>query len=88
MAQRPKDYTQIEVTADAPDFWEQRSENDGSGNSLYTGYSYTPNASTSASVWYIFKNTYDVNNGLTRRQLPDSGPKFAYAWDDRASIFT
>lgn len=88
MTQRPKDYSQVNIQGSLTDFVEQRQENDANGNPLYTAYSYKPNASTTEEVWFITKQTWDGNNALTRRQLPDSGVKFAYAYDSRATYFS
>lgn len=70
------------------DLYETRTENDSSGQVLYVGKSITPNADTSQRIWYIKKLGYDGNGFLNRIQLPDDGPNFTYAWDDRADYFS
>lgn len=85
--QRIKDYSNIEIIGDSSVFWEKRMENDGNGNPIYVGHNRHANASTSEESWYIVKITYS-GTSPTRYQLPDDGPQFKYAWDDRATYFT
>ena len=60
---------------------------DGSNNLIYIGYNKKPNAPTAESSWYIVKLTYSGSN-VTRYQLPDTGAKFGYDWDNRTTFFT
>lgn len=83
-----KDLSKLEPRADFSFFYEQRMENDANGNPIYIGYTKTPNAGTSASIWFIVKVTYDANQSPTRYQLPDNGVSFDYDWDSRSSFFS
>ncbi len=83
---RITDYSQLAVEADVNMFLEKRMEY-SAGNLVYIGYSRQPNASTASLTWFIVKLTYSVSSP-TRYQLPDSGVKFGYAWDDRATLFS
>jgi len=82
---RPGDFSDIALTGDPVLFLEERRAYTGS-DVEYLGYCKKPNASTAELIWYIVKYTY-VGGLRTRQQLPNSGPKFAYAWDDRATYF-
>lgn len=84
---RIKDFSILDTIASSELFFEKRMEYDGSNNLIYIGYSHVPNELTSADSWYIVKLTYTGTN-LVRYRLPDSGPKFGYVWDDRATYFT
>jgi hypothetical protein len=86
MVQKPREFSLLDIRGDFTNFIEIRQELDGSGNALYIGYSYKPNASTSEEVWFIVKRTF-TGTSLTRQQLPDTGLKFNLAWDDRATYF-
>lgn len=70
------------------DLYEVRIENNGSGQAVYIGKSILPNAPTNGTFWSILKCTYDGSNFLVRKQLPDQGQGFKYAWDNRASYFS
>lgn len=83
---RIKDFSILENFASSELFLEKRMEYDGN-NLIYVGYSRNPNESVLADTWFIVKMTYDGSN-VTRYQLPDAGPSFSYAWNDRASLFT
>lgn len=82
-----KDYSHLDVFADASMFQEKRMENDVNGNPVFIGYNKRPNASTTALTWFIVKITYS-GTAVTRYQLPDNGVQFKYAWDSRSSYFT
>jgi len=69
------------------DLLEGRFENDVNDNPIYIGYSPSPNADPGLAVWYIRKIIY-VGTNIVRTQLPDSGIKFAYVWNDRATYFS
>jgi len=84
--QKLKDFSIAEVRGDLSLFLEQRIEYSGD-NPIYVGYNRGANAATDDETWYIIKMTYSGNN-VTRVQLPDNGPQFKYAWDDRASLFS
>lgn len=84
--QQLKDWSIAELQGDLGMFLEKRMAYDGD-NLEYVGYNREPNASTSDSSWFIIKNTYSGTN-ITRYQLPDDGPQFKYAWDDRATFFS
>lgn len=86
--QKFKDFSYCDVHADFSLFLEKRLEVDGSGNPLYIGYSRVPNAASDEDLWYIVKLYYDGSGYLIRSQLPDDGPQFKYAWDDRATLFS
>jgi len=86
-AQKIVEHGNLNVRGDASLFWEVRIEYSGT-NPIYVAYNKTPNASTSDPTWYIFKNTFDGSDNLTRKQLPDSGAEFKYAYDDRVSLFS
>ncbi len=80
------DFSVLSIRGAADDFLEKRYAYNGS-DLQYEGWTYKPNASTSAEVWYIVK--YTVAGGVvTRQQLPDHGPSFQYSWDDRATYFS
>ena len=81
------DISVLDGTFDALTIFEKRIENDGSGNPIYIGYSKNANAATSSDSWLIFKLSY-TGGYIVRYQLPDSGPTFGYAWDDRATLFS
>lgn len=83
---RPIDFSNIAVRGDLNDFMEKRFVYSGS-NLEYIGWTQTANASTSAPVWFIVKNSYNGSN-ITRQQLPDDGPYFKYVFDDRATYFS
>lgn len=78
----------VSEVLDTNDLYETRMENTSDGKILYVGYSNIPNAPTDEKVWFIFKCYYDGNGYMNRKQLPDNGATFIYAWDDRASIFS
>ena len=82
---RPGDFSEINLAADPTLFLEERRSYSGT-DLEYLGYSKKPNASTAQAVWYIVKYT-SAATLRTRQQLPNSGPKFAYIWDDRATYF-
>jgi len=86
-SQKIADYSSLSIHGDVSLFLETRIENDGSGNPLYVGYTKCPNAPTDENLWYIVKLEYS-GGYLIRNQLPDNGPHFTYAWDDRASLFS
>jgi len=86
MSQKVTDYSNLNITGDASFFWEKRIEYTGD-NPIYIGYNRLQNAATSDETWFIVKLTYSGAN-VIRVQLPDSGPQFKYAWDDRATIFS
>lgn len=67
-------------------FMEKRMENDANGNPIYVGWA-KAGSSTSDSVWFIIKITYDANQAPTRSQVASNIPKFGYSWDDRATFF-
>lgn len=82
------DFSYLQSRANPTLFLEERRAYDGSGNLEYLAYARKPNASTSASIWFITKYTYDGSNRQTRQQMPDDGPKFAYDWDNKANHFS
>lgn len=86
--QKINDYSNANLAGDLFQFLEKRIENDGSGNPLYVGFTRTQNQSTAAEEWYIIKMSYDGGGFVDRVQLPDDGPQFKYAWDDRATLFS
>lgn len=88
MAQRIKDYSQLEVRGDANGFWETRIENDANGNPLYVGITKKPLTAEGAELWFIRKMNYDGNGYIDHVQLPDNGVRFIYSWTDRATYFT
>jgi len=53
---------------------------DASGNMIYYGVHYLPNASTADGNWEVWKYTYGTD-GITRIQGPVQG-----AWDNRATL--
>lgn len=69
------------------DLLEGRFDNNADDNPIYIGYSPIPNADPALPVWYIQKITYD-GQAIIRKQIPDDGVKFAYAWNDRFDYFT
>ncbi len=69
------------------DLYETRLENTVDGQILYIGKTISPDASTSAKIWYIKKFSYDINGFVDYIQLPVDGPSFTYSWDDRATYF-
>lgn len=83
---RPMDFSVITVRGAFDDFAEKRYAYTGS-NVEYEGWSAKPNAATDQPIWYIVKYTY-AGGLVTRQQLPDDGPYFQYAWDDRATLFS
>lgn len=83
-----KDFIQLQAILPEEDLYEVRLENDPDGNTLYIGKTIIPDGSTSAEIWSIIKLSYDVNNFLVRKQLPDAGQGFNYAWDERATYFS
>lgn len=66
---------------------EARFENDANNNPIYIGYSPIPNADPSLPVWFILKVEY-VDQGITRKRLPDDGVKFSYVWNDMSTYFS
>lgn len=82
---RTLDFSVLTVRGDANRFLEKRYAYNGS-NLEYEGWSYKPNASTSEEIWLILKYSY-TGSMVIRQQLPDNGPSFKYAWDDRATYF-
>lgn len=70
------------------DFFEQRIENDSEGNPLYVAWTPYENGSVSEKIWYLKKLYYDTNGFVEHIQLPDDGPGFIYAWDQRATYFS
>jgi len=87
MAQKFNDFSRLNIIGDFTDIFEQRIENDGSGNPLYLAYNKIANAPTSATTWFIKKLTY-TGGYVTRIQLPDDGADFNYSWDARATYFS
>ena len=83
---RPLDFSVMPIRGDADDFLEKRYAYNGS-NLEYVGWSKKPNCPTDAPLWYIIKLSYTGSN-VVRQQLPDEGPFFKYAWDDRATYFS
>ena len=81
------DISVLDGTFDTLTIFEKRIENDGSGNPIYIGYNKSANALTSSASWLIFKLSYS-GGYVIRYQLPDSGARFKYTWDDRASSFS
>lgn len=69
------------------DLLETRLDPNGTGQIQYIGRTIQPGATTSLSVFYIVKLSYDVNGFLNYIQLPNNGPGFIYVWDDRATYF-
>lgn len=87
VSQKLDDYSMLKVNGTVDQFFEQRIENDGNGNPIYIGYTKKANESTAAETWFIKKISYSGGYPI-RVQLPDNGPQFKYAWDDRASLFS
>lgn len=85
--QKIKDYSYVELIGDSSLFWEKRMENNVDGNPIYVGHNRSQNAPTSDESWFIVKIEYSGTSPV-RYQLPDAGPQFKYAWDDRATLFT
>lgn len=81
-----KDYSYLEVIGDSSIFWEKRMENNVGGNPIYVGYNRNANAPTSSPTWFIINVEYSGTSPI-RYRLPDDGPQFKYAWDDRATLF-
>lgn len=79
-------YNNAQVSADLGMMLEKRMEYSGD-NLIYLGYNRVPNAATTDATWYIVKMTYS-GDLVTRYQLPDDGPQFKYAWDNRATLFS
>jgi len=82
------DFSQVVLRSDTSVYLEQRMAYDGSGNLEYLGLARVPNNSTSKENWLIAKFSYDGSDRITRQQVPDFGPKYAYSWDDRATYFS
>lgn len=82
-----KDYSYLDMFGDASLFWEKRYENNAGGDPIFIGYNRNANAPTSDESWFIVQLVY-TGTALDRYRLPDAGPQFKYAWDDRASLFT
>lgn len=69
------------------DLLEGRFDNDVDDNPIYIGYSPIPNADPALPVWYIQKIIY-VGAAIVRKQIPDDGVSFTYAWDLRTTYFS
>lgn len=80
------DFSRLDIYGDVETFLEKRIAYTGD-NPVYVAWTKGANAATSAEVWFIIKLTYSGDNP-TRIQLPDDGPAFKYAWDDRATLFS
>ena len=85
--QQIADYSRLPITGDVSLLWEKRMENDVNGNPIYVGYNKGQNAPTSENTWYIISVVYSGTDPI-RYRLPDNGPQFKYAWDDRATLFS
>lgn len=85
--QRISDYSSLNIAGDVSQFLEKRMENDGNDNPIFVGYNRSPNAPTDNLSWFIVKIEYSGTAPI-RYQLPDEGPQFKYAWDDRATYFS
>ncbi len=82
-----KDYSTVELKGDLALYQEIRYERDADDVPLYIGYNREPNAATTATTWFIVKNTV-ASQAITRQQLPDNGVGYKYAWDSRATYFS
>jgi hypothetical protein len=89
--QGPLEFGKLKVRADVEMFLEMR-RNVSADPVIYTAWSYYPNASTSAPVWYVVKDTYDGSGfeeiNLIRRELPVDGARFNYAYDSITTYFS
>lgn len=83
---RPLDFSSIEIRGSADQFLEKRYSYN-TGLLEYEGWCKKANAATDQDIWLIVKYTYS-GSSLLRQQLPDQGPFFKYAWDDRATYFS
>lgn len=83
---RPLDFSVMPIRGSADDFLEKRYEY-SAGLLIYEGWAKKPNCPTDLAAWYIVKYSYS-GSSVIRQQLPDNGPFFKYAWDDRATIFS
>jgi len=72
---------------DNEELMEGRFENNGDGNPIYVGYTPYPNGDPALPIWYLLKITY-TGQAIIRKQVPDSGQKFGYIWNDRVTYFS